>query len=98
VKAEVREAKEVAKADPKWLRWYWPIFTIVAALAFAIPEAVGIISKGKGGTYTEWIKRQIGVDPPKPHKRVTSTIFVVVLGLFAVWFGPHIITQWPWES
>lgn len=100
MKAELKQAKDTAKNDPKWLRWYWPVFTVVALLAFAIPEAVGIIKRGKGGTYTEWIKRAIGVDPPKKTKRVGATLFTVALAVFAVWFGPHITgwpIVWPWE-
>lgn len=101
IKENVTEAKEVAKSDPAWLNWYWPIFTVVALLAFAIPEAIGIINEGKGGSYTESIKKWLGVDPSKTSRRVGSTIFIAALVLFTIWFVPHITewpASWPWES
>lgn len=102
VRAELRQAREVARQDdPRWLTVFWPLWLAVLALGFAVAETVGVVSKGKGGTLTERVKLWLGVDPPKPRRRWAAGVFLAALALFAVWFGPH-ISGWPftwfWES
>lgn len=83
--------------DPGWLRRWWLFYTVLIALAFAVPETVGIISSGEGGTFTESIQGWLGTgDGAVSVGWVTLTVLLVG---FVVWFPLHIKGGvWPWEK
>lgn len=102
VRAELRQAREVARQDPAFLRtWYWPLLAAILVVGFAFGETWAIVNKGKGGTATERIKAALGVDPPRRRRRVAVASFVAAALVLVTWAVPH-LTHWPftwfWES
>lgn len=65
----------------------WALFVIVPLLAFGIFEFLG----RHGHTLSSYVRRWLGISPPKPYRRRASLAFVVVLVGFDVWFIPHIV-------
>ena len=71
---------------------FWAVFTIVPLVVFGIFEYLG----RHNHTYSETIRRWLGVDPPNKRRRWAQVAFVVVLVGFDVWFIPHILLSiWP---
>lgn len=86
----------MSRRDPGWLRRWWPIGLVVAALAFAIPETIAIIAPGEGGTLSEMTREWLGTE----GGAVTAgwVVLTVVLVGFAVWFPLHVKGDiLPWE-
>ncbi len=92
-------ADETPRRDPQWLRRWWPMFTVLAALLLVVgfggPEGVALIDPGVGGTYSEWWRDVLGTQ----NGDVTPgwVILTVILLGFAVWFPGHLLRWWPWE-
>lgn len=89
----------MTRADPSWLRRWWPLFTALAALVLVVgfggPETVAVADSGIGGTYTEWIQDALGT----ADGDATWGWWVLTGGLvlFTVWFPVHLRNGWPWE-
>lgn len=76
---------------------YWTIITgaLGAVLvAFGIYEYIAIKGMKRENTYTVWIRRMLGIEPPKPFRLMASSIFAFVLFVFTGWFVPHIVLGW----
>lgn len=87
--------------DPAWLDVFWPVWLAVLTLGFVVAETVALVHKGKGGALTEWTKRALGVDPPRPWRKWAVGSFTAALAVLTVWLIPH-MTHWParwfWET
>lgn len=83
------------KQDPRWLRTYWPVGLALAMLAFAGPEAFGIIADGEGGTLSEWSRDALGTS--QGAATAGWWTLTALLAAFAVWFPLHLRKKWPWE-
>jgi hypothetical protein len=83
------------RRDPGWLRRWWPLGLVIAALAFAVPETIAIVAPGEGGTLSEMTREWLGTE----SGGVTAgwVVLTVLLGGFAVWFPVHLRRGWPWE-
>lgn len=84
------------RRDPGWLRHWWPLYLVLVALAFAIPETVGVVSSGEGGTLTEMTQEWLGVD--EGATTVGWVVLTVLIAGFAVWFPIHLRSGWWWEK
>lgn len=65
-------------------------------LAFAIPEAYAVVSKKRGDTLSENIRRWLGIEPRKPRGKVMRLLWVLSGVVFFVWFIPHIAFPGLW--
>lgn len=98
VRAELTQAREVAREDPGWLRtWYWPLWLAVVAVGFVVAEAIALMNRGDGGTLSEKTRQWLGIRPGAGGRRGAWAAFVAVLALFTVWFSGHLLQWWPWE-
>lgn len=82
--------------DPAWLFDYWPAYVAGALLLFALPEAIGIIKPGRGGTLSERTRAWLKVEDLRPSARYW--IFLAVWVALAVWFPLHLLKRWWWEK
>jgi hypothetical protein len=82
--------------DPGWLTLFWTIWLILLAGGFVAAETVALVSRGRGGTLTEFTKRQLGVSPPRPRRKWTVATFTAALVVLTVFLVPH-MTYWPWR-
>lgn len=87
----------MTRRDPGWLRVWWPLFLVLAALAFAAPETIALVDPGDGGTLSEWTRDQLGIATDGTGGTVGWVVLTVVLAAFAVWFPVHLRRGWPWE-
>lgn len=76
---------------------YWSL--IVAGLvgllaAFGVREYIAIKGHRRADTFTVWIRRSLGIEPPRDHRLWASAVFAFVLITFTVWFVPHIVFGW----
>lgn len=87
----------MSRRDPGWLRRWWPLALVLAALGFAVPEAIALADDGRGGTLSEMSREWLGVAPDGTGGAVGVTVLTLVLAGFAVWFPLHLRRWWPWE-
>ena len=87
----------MSKHDPGWLRIWWPLFLVVGALAFAIPETIALISPGDGGTLSEMTRDLLGISPDGTGGTIGWTVLTVALAAFVVWFSVHLRKGWWYE-
>lgn len=87
----------MSRQDPGWLRVWWPMFVVLGALAFAVPETIALVAPGDGGTLSEMTREWLGIAADGTGGTVGWVILTVVLGGFAVWFPVHLRRGWPWE-
>lgn len=66
----------------------WVIWLAVTAVSFVVLETVALV---KGETLSEVTRRWLGVDPPKPWRRLTIGLFASLVTALAEWFVPHIV-------
>lgn len=75
---------------------FWVVFTVVPLVVFAVAEGSALASRKTGRTYSENIRRWLGIDPPRPRRRWTVWAFATLLIAFDAWFVPHIVFGiWP---
>lgn len=75
--------------------WTWFVIAFCGLFgAFAFWEYAAIKSGHREWTFTFKIRGWLGIEPPKPWKAVASIIFALVLGIFTIWFIPHITLGW----
>lgn len=70
---------------------WWPIFLLLVALGFGVPEGIAVV-RGRGGTLSEWIRRTLRTDTPRGRK--TWTAIWSVLAAVVVWLLGHIHNWW----
>lgn len=87
----------MTKRDPAWLRRWWPLWTVLVALGFAVPETVALVSTGEGGTLSEMTREWLGLAPDGGGMTAGWVALTVALAGFAVWFPVHLKKGWPWE-
>lgn len=87
----------MSRRDPGWLRRWWPLALVLAALGFIIPEAIALAHSGDGGTLSEMSREWLGVAPDGTGGTVGVVVLAVLLGGFAVWYPAHLKRLWPWE-
>src|SRR5690606_3466383 len=85
----------MTRRDPGWLRRWWPLWLVVVALGFAVPETVALVSNGEGGTLSEMTREWLGVGDGQIT--VGWVVMTVAMAGFAVWFPAHLLRWWPWE-
>src|SRR5690606_3800527 len=83
--------------DPGWLRRWWPLWLVLLAAGFAVPETVALASGGDGGTLSEMTREWLGVAPDGTGGTVGLVVLSVLLAGFAVWYPLHLRRWWPWE-
>lgn len=81
--------------DPTWLRRWWPLYLVLVALAFAVPETVAIVAPGSGGTLSETIREWLGTGGGEVT--VGWVVMTVAVLMFGVWWSGHLLSWWPWE-
>jgi hypothetical protein len=84
-----------AGADPAWLDWFWPAWLALLAGGFAFAETWALVSRGRGGTLSEKLRRWLGLDPPRPGRRWAFVVVTVALVGVAVWLPGHLAGWWP---
>lgn len=76
---------------------FWLVLTMVIPAflgAFAAGETYAIVTHR--ATYTEWIRRQLGLRPAAPRRAWAAPLFGFVLAGFSFWFLIHIeLGVWP---
>lgn len=87
----------MTRRDPAWLRRWWPLWLVVVALGFAVPETVALVSNGEGGTLSEMTREWLGLDPDGGGMTAGWVVLTVVLAGFAVWFPVHLKKGWWYE-
>jgi hypothetical protein len=80
--------------DPGWTTWFWAIWLALLAGGFVAAQTVALLNPGRGGTLSEWTRRQLGVYPPRSRRRWTVAAFTATLVALTVWLVPH-MTYWP---
>lgn len=84
------------RRDPSWLRTYWPLLFLAGIpLLFGLPEGIGIVAPGVGGTASEWTRDVLGVADGSPTARFWA--FLAGWTALAVWYPVHLLKLWPWE-
>jgi hypothetical protein len=78
------------------LTWFWLAWLTVLTGGFVFAQTVALVDPGRGGTLSEWTRRQLGVNPPRPRRRWAVATFTTVLVVLTVWLVPH-MTYWPWR-
>lgn len=71
----------------------WLAMTIAAGgwlAAFGVFEGVALAERRTDRTYSVWIRRALGITPPRWYRRLAATTFAAVLIGFVAWFVPHI--------
>lgn len=87
----------MSRRDPGWLRRWWPLWVVLAALGFIVPEAVALADDGRGGTLSEMSREWLGVAPDGTGGAVGVAVLAVALLGFTVWFPVHIKRGWWYE-
>lgn len=85
------------RRDPGWLRRWWPLYLVLVALGFAIPETIALLAPGDGGTLSEMSRDWIGLDPDGTGGTVGWVALTTMLAAFALWYAGHMRKWWPWE-
>jgi hypothetical protein len=80
--------------DPGWLTWFWAAWLALLTVGFVFAQTVALLDPGRGGTLSEWTRRQLGVSPPRPRRKWTVAAFTTALVLLTVWIIPH-MTHFP---
>jgi hypothetical protein len=65
--------------------WFWAVFTGAFVLVFAVGETTALVRHRM--TYSEWIRKYLGISPKKRWGAAGAALFV----MFAGWFVPHIL-------
>lgn len=76
---------------------YWLLIVIGLGMllaAFGVREYIAIKSHRRSDTFTVWIRRALGIEPPRDHRLWASAIFAFTLITFTTWFVPHIVFGW----
>jgi hypothetical protein len=78
---------------------FWVLFVDVGMsallLTFGVGETYALVTGRL--SFTDWIRRQLGLAPRVTRRLWAPATFVLTLILFNVWFIPHIFQLWPWE-
>jgi len=71
---------------------FWALFTLIPLAVFGVAEWIG----RRGNTFSETIRRWLGVDRHPWYTRWAAWAFASVLIGFVGWFVPHILLSiWP---
>lgn len=65
----------------------WAVWLAVMAISFGVLEWVTL---RRHETLSENMRRWLGIEPPKPWRRVSVALFTGAVIGFAAWFVPHI--------
>lgn len=71
--------------------WAWVTWAAASLVTFFILELVALMNNRDHDTLSENLRRWLGINPPRPVRRWTVPLFIVVLVGFVVWFVPHIV-------
>lgn len=66
----------------------WAVWLLVTAISFGVLEW---LSWRDDATLSAVLRRWLGVDPPRPWRRVAVAVFVNALTAFVAWFVPHVV-------
>lgn len=58
---------------------------------FGVAEGLSLANKLPGDTFSETLRRWLGLEPRKPWRQWGMLAFTVLFGGFAVWFEAHIL-------
>lgn len=87
----------MAGRDPAWLRRWWPLWIVLVALGFAVPETVALVSPGDGGTLSEMTREWLGISADGGGWTAGWVVLTAALAAFAVWFPVHLKKGWWYE-
>lgn len=78
--------------------WLWIVALVAPVTAFVILEGWAIINGGeerpddRGDTLSKYIRKWLGVYPPKPRRRqVVVPLFIMGLVGLVAWLIPHFL-------
>lgn len=74
---------------------FWIMFTLIPLAVFGVAETLGIKS---GKPYTRYLRKWLGIDPPRKGVKWAWWSFAGLWLIFAIWFPVHLACAWPWES
>lgn len=73
-----------------WACW----LGIMVLGTFGLLEGAALKSKKSGDTFSETLRRWLGVNPPRWYRWIGVTAFAVIFGGFSIWFFGHILFGW----
>ena len=69
----------------------WVVWLLVVSSTFGLLEWLALRAGPNTDTLSGRIRAWLGVQPPRPHRRVAVVVFAAAVAAFAVWFVPHIV-------
>ena len=73
-----------------WACW----LGIMVLGTFGLLEGSALVSKKSGDTFSETLRRWLGITPRRWWRPIGMISFLVIFGGFSVWFLGHILLGW----
>ncbi|MEV4474657.1 hypothetical protein [Nonomuraea sp. NPDC049504] len=71
--------------------WAWMVWAALSVGSFLILEFAALANTRENDTLSENLRRWLGLDPPRPVRKILAPLFIAGLVGFVVWFVPHIL-------